>query len=174
MARNGITVTPAHIRHLDGVGFVIQWILVGAAVWVGLSIPLLRERPAMPDLASASTAHTVPAEPMSLRSAGDLKGIWERDLRQTLVQPKPAPTKKPKPSPPPPQVKLPKLLATFVEKGEAWGLFENRRGEQRVRSATGRVDDFDILRIAPGRAELGRDGNRYEVTTAQRGDRGRG
>jgi hypothetical protein len=110
---------------------------------------------------------------MALASPRNLKGIWERDLRQTLVEPKPTPKKKPKPPPPPPQAKLPKLLATFVEKGEAWGLFVDRQGDQRVRSATGRVDDFDILHIAPGRAQLGREGNTYEIKTAQRKDRGR-
>jgi hypothetical protein len=146
--------------------------IVGTALWVALSVLLPRDPLAMPNLANAETVASVAAEPAALASAGELKGIWERDLRQRLIEPEPAPKPKPKPPPPPPPVRLPRLLATFVENGQAWGLFVDQRGNQRVRSAEGRIDDFDIIRIDPGRAQLGRDGKTYDVKTVQEKARG--
>jgi hypothetical protein len=60
-------------------------------------------------------------------------------------------------------VALPKLLATFVEDGQAWGLFVESGGSQRVRAVAGAVDGFTIVSIAPGRATVEKAGQTYEL-----------
>jgi hypothetical protein len=155
---------------LDGLGFVAQWVLVGVAVWVVISMPLAEHQASVPNLAEGAEVDVPSSGPGATVSADQLKGIWERRLRQTLIEPKPKPKPKPKPPPPPRPVDLPGLLATFVERGQAWGLFVNKSGEQKVRSTLGRIDDFDIVRISPGRAELGSNGRTYEVRTVRRED----
>lgn len=93
-----------------------------------------------------------------------LSSLWERDLRQRLIDPPP----KPKPVskvviPKPENVTLPKLQATFVEDKLTWGLFVDSKGVSRVLAAGSSVDQFEIVRITTGKAELRRGTKAYDV-----------
>jgi hypothetical protein len=101
-------------------------------------------------------------------SLSDLEGVWTRPLRQTLIEPKPKEVPPEKPAPPPPPIVLPRLVATFVEGGQSWGLFMDDKGSQRVRSASQNIDDFEIASIEPGTAKLKRGEKLYEVRVAHK------
>ena len=156
-------MTLVQLRRLESTCFTIQWIIVGCATWLVLGSIFFHERLSIPNLGVGSTASSISQSATSRSSVQTLENIWRRDLRQTLLEPPPKDKPKPKPPPPPKPVRLPRLLATFVEKEQAWGLFVDQRGSQRVRSASGRVDDFVIVGVSPGTAKLSRGGKTYEV-----------
>ncbi len=152
-----------HLRRLESVGFLLQWVLVGAAVWNILQAGRARHHMASPPL-DARTPDVSPSnEPEQPVSEAQLAAMWERNLRQTLIKPKPKKAPEPKRPPPAPPVKLPKLFATFVEQGKSWGLFVDSKGMHRVRAESQRVGGFQIVRIRPGSAQLKRGGTIYDV-----------
>ena len=158
-------ITNMNIRRLERLCCAGQWGFAAGTLFV-LILAVLSLGPA-PEPAIAAVG---PVEgPANTGSAdvtlSDLSTIWKRDLRQRLIEPKAAPKPKPKPPPPPPPpVNLPKLLATFVERGQSWGLFVNKSGQQRVRAAGGQIDDFAIESVTPGGARLSRKGKSFAVT----------
>jgi hypothetical protein len=117
-----------------------------------------------PVIARAEVTPEEDASDAPERSLEDYAAIWQRDLRQTLIEPEPEEKPKPKPSEPtPPPLPLPKLLATFVEHGIGWGVFVAENGSTRVRAESSRIEEFDIVKISPGKASLRRGGRLYEV-----------
>jgi hypothetical protein len=156
-------MSPMRLRQWElGLRFV-QWTLCAGIIWVCLGATLLR-RPlpkAKPtDVASGQLPQARGSPAVALE---DLKSIWERDLRQELHPPKPKEEPKPLPAPAPPAVKLPRLQATFVEAGQAWGLFSDASGNQRVRTAGERIDEFEIVGIRPGDCTLRKGEQAYEL-----------
>jgi len=168
-----VTVTQTHIRQLEASCFVMQWIIVGYALWIGLGILGLREHPSLPDLGRESAGVPAPGPSASRRPLDELAGIWKRDLRQTLIDPPPKETPKPKPPPAPPPIELPRLLATFNEEGRSWGLFVDKHGAHRVHTTSQQIDGFDIVAVLPGAAELKRDDKQYQVSVPVRTPQGR-
>jgi len=152
----------ARLQSLETGCFGVQWILVGCAVWLVMDTAFLRPDLFKPNLAAGAGIVPEPPSPKTGASLSQLEGIWTRDLRQVLIEPKPKVKAKPKPPPPPP-VRLPKLLATFVEKGEAWALFVDENGKQRVSAASEVIDDYRLARVLPGAATLTRGAKSYTV-----------
>ena len=157
-------MTPRQTQRITRCCTAFEWLfLLGAACFVVRTVafqkPLRAPRPMI-----ASSDEGSDREVFTAPSLDDFASIWKRDLRQTLIEPKP----KAKPKPPAPRtappVRLPKLLATFIENGRSWGIFVDAQGVQRVRGASGKIDDFQILRIVPGGVHLRRAGKLHEIT----------
>lgn len=144
----------ARLQSLASGLFGVQWIFVGCAVWLVLDTAFLRPDLLKPNLAVGAQIVPERRSPEAKVTLSQMEGIWTRDLRQVLIEPKPKAKARPKPPPPPPPVRLPKLLATFVERGEAWALFVDKNGKQRVSAASEVIDDYRIARVRPGAATL--------------------
>ena len=168
------------IRQLECLIHALQWIVVATAALLALDTMFLREPIPKPHLVeSLSTPDYVPLATSNHTTLDELASIWSRDLRQTLIKPEPKPKPRPKPPPPPAQVTLPKLAATFVEDGKAWGVFVDQKGATHVRPVGGRIQDFNIVNILPGSASLRREDKTFDVEvprprSSRRQLRGRG
>lgn len=152
-------------RHVERFLRAAQWALVVGIAWLLMGMVLGSKALPRPNIV-AGPATDGDATP-SFQSQHDLDqfaGIWKRDLRQTLIEPKPKPKPKPKAVPPPKPPQLPRLLATFVEHGSAWGLFVDTKGGTRVRRSGASIDAFDIASIGRGSARLRRGSHTYEVS----------
>ena len=158
----------SRIRLLERVGQVVQWGVLVCAIWVLSKTVFLSKELPQPAMAQPPQTRDIAFAPPTETALEDLSAIWKRDLRQTLIEVKTvaAPQEPEKPKPPP--VKLPQLLATFVEQGESWGVFVNRKGERRVRRAGSRIDECDIVAISSGSANLRRSDKDYEITVARK------
>ena len=163
-----LNLTNTQLHRVESLGFVAQWVLVGCATWNLLQAGSPGPNPATPRLTARTGEEPAPTRPPASLTAAQLQEIWERDLRQTLIEPQPKKAPEPKPPPAPPPVKLPTLVATFVENGKAWGLFVEKSGSHRVRAASHRTDGFDILQITPGAARLRRGHRTYDVYVPMR------
>lgn len=156
----------ASVRHVDLFLRALQWILIAGAAWVLVGMVLGAKALPRPNI----IVNPVPAEDAtaSVESQRDIDrfaGIWKRDIRQTLIKPKPKHKPKPKAAPPPPKPpKLPKLVATFVEQGSAWALFVDTKGATRVRRSGTSIDAFDIASVGHGSARLRSGSHTYEVS----------
>jgi hypothetical protein len=134
--------------------------LVGLLVRRGpATAAALPDRPVEGDSASSSS---------ELPPIEEFAAIWERDFRQVLIEPPPKPPAKPEPPPPPPApVKLPKLVATFIEQDGSWAVFVDGKEGMRVRGPAERIDEFEVVEITPGAARLRKGGTDYEVKVAK-------
>jgi hypothetical protein len=146
----------------------VQALLLTLTAWIAVE-PFVRPRSIPRPRLAESDASQIPGSEVPRLGVGDLAGIWKRALRQALIEPKAPepPPPKPAPPPPPPPV-LPRLSATFVEQGRAWGLFVDEKGSARVRTASDRVGDYLIVGISPGMATLSREEKTYEVRVQTR------
>jgi len=155
------------VRRLERALGVLQLALVGGGCAL-LAWTVYPERqhgkpvapPAVMESSAATEAGTGP-------SLSQLEAIWSRDLRQTLIEPPPKETPKPTPQPPPRPVKLPRLLATFVEHGMAWGVFVTEDGAVRVTAAGAQIGDCVVVAISPGNARLHKRGKEYDVSVPE-------
>jgi hypothetical protein len=154
-------------RHVERFLRAAQWALVVGIAWLLIGMVLGSKAQPRPNIvAGPVTEGDAAPSSKSQQDLDQFAGIWKRDLRQTLIEPKPKPKPKPKrkavPPPKPPQ--LPRLLATFVEHGSAWGLFVDTKGATRVRRSGASIDAFDIASIGRGSARLRRGSHTYEVS----------
>ncbi len=109
--------------------------------------PVLRRTPA------SAAATSAPA------GRGNLTVIWQRDLRQPLVDPVIKPVEAaPEPSP------AIRLVGTAVENGRQYGVFQMPSNSLVVRAAGQRVEGYDIVAIRRGWAQLRSAGRSYELT----------
>lgn len=143
-----------------------QWALIIGILWLLMGMVLGAKTLPRPNIvAELLPGGDAVRSSRSQQDLDQLAGIWKRDLRQTLIEPKPKPKPKPQAAPPPPKPpKLPRLLATFVERGSAWGLFVDTKGATRVRQSGASIDAFDIASIGRGSARLRRGSHTYEVS----------
>lgn len=155
-------------RWLERALLAVQWCLLLAAVMIiarGLT-----SRSGIPsDAAQAEriAAHSVASASVTAERP-ELRSIWKLDLRQDLLPPKPKPAPDPPPPPPsPPPLKLPRLLATFVEGGRAWAVLLETSGTQRVRAVGDNVELFEIAVINPGACTLRHADKTYELQVAK-------
>ena len=155
-----------HPSLLENVSRGVQWLLGAACLWLVVAVLLRGELPE-PALAVASELRADVVSAGSDLKLESFDSIWTRQLRQTLIEPKPKPRPKAEPRPPAPKVKLPKLVATFVEDGRSWGLFIDAKGGLRVRSAGQTIDDFTVVVVTPAQATLERYKKSYKVSVAQ-------
>lgn len=164
-----MALTYRQMMRVDALGFVLQWFLVGGAAWTILALFCIRQSPAAL-LADAGTAESETiAVPAPVPTDAELEVIWQRDLRQALLDPPPPKAPEPtKPPPPPPPVKLPRLVATFVEGSLAWGWFVQLDGKSRLRTVADQIDGLEIVAIRPGEATLRRGGRTHEVEVPRR------
>ncbi len=143
---------------------VVQWSLVALTALTIVHTGLAPPRVTIPPLGMADLPPAAREEVPKESASSDLSGIWNRSLRQALIEPKVPDPPPPKATPAPP-VNLPKLSATFVEHGRAWALFVDDKGAARVRTTTEKIGDFTIVEITPGAATIRRDDKTYEVKT---------
>ncbi len=171
-------MTHVRVRHLEALGAVVQWGLVASIVWIVAEAVFLHGPPEVPQPPSELPLKMSGRQDAGRAPLDAFDAIWSRNLRQTLIERKRKAAPPPKPAPPPPPIRLPKLLATFVESGRSWGLFVDQRGAQRVRSASSRIDGFDIVSVSTGTARLSRGGKTHDVKVperkASRGKRAKG
>jgi hypothetical protein len=155
------------LRHL----FLVQglkWLMVICACWLTVHA-LIPSRSTI----TVSAAQEITSSqdfidtPVQL-TLSDMEAVWGRPLRQTLHDPKPKEVVTEKAPPPPPQIPLPRLLATFVERGQSRALFLDQKGSQRVRGETQSIEDCEIVAISPGAVELVRKGKPHRVTIADK------
>jgi len=147
-----------------------QWLIFGITVLLLIRIFFIA--PAIPQVAKGSDTSIRTSIPNSTTtSLDDLAAIWSTNLRQTLIEIPKEPAKKAPPVPKAPPLKLPGLKATFVERGQAWGLFIDTDGSQRVRRAGTLIGSFEIVSIASGIATLRRNVHRYEIKVPKHKER---
>lgn len=152
-------------RKVDFALRATQWTLVAGAVWVLAGMVLGSSSLPRPRFITESIAENAAANSQQAqREIDQFAGIWKRDIRQTLIEPEAKPKPKPKPAPTPKPPKLPRLLATFVEQGNAWALFIGSKGGTRVRRSGTSIDSFDISSVGHGSARLRSGSNTYEVS----------
>ena len=89
----------ARLQSFENGLFGVQWILVGCAVWLVMDTAFLRPDLFKPNLAAGGEIVPEPPSPEARVSLSQLEGIWTRDLRQVLIEPKPKVKVKPKPPP---------------------------------------------------------------------------
>lgn len=139
---------------------------------------VLIKRPVLPDVSAPrdqEAAHE--ARGVDIPELSQLSAIWERDLRQTLIEPPKPPAPKAEPPPRPKPVSLPRLVATFVEQGQAWGIFTGLGKGTRVLPVGAQFGSFEIIRIDTGSAKLRTGGRDYEIEVPKEdlmGNQGRG
>jgi hypothetical protein len=98
------------------------------------------------------------SRPASRPSEPDLAVIWERDLRQPLVDPVPVP-----PAPiPEPKIAV-QLVGTAVEPQRCYGVFALSSGTIVVRPVGATLEGCDVIAIERGRARLRNGGREYEL-----------
>ncbi len=157
-------MTNVKIRRLATLAKASQLVLVLATLSCGARVIFFRSEPAKADLAQVDSQNAPTSSGHSIPALDSFAAIWQRDLRQPLIDPEPVEAPRAKPPPPPPPVKLPRLIATFVEHGQSWGLFSDVKGAQRVRRTGGQIGSFQIVSITPGSASLRQGANTYEVS----------
>lgn len=143
---------------------VTQYVcVVGAALLVIWTI-------AAPERGHANAA-TVPTRPPPDMPAIDAEApalesfavLWTRDLQETLIEPKVEPKRPPPPPPPPPPVKLPSLVATFLDRGERWALLRTLDGDHELVRSGAPIDGFIVKEISEQRITLTRSEKDYRV-----------
>lgn len=156
------------IRQVERLLRATQWALVVGTVWLLMGMVLGSKTLPRPNIIAdpVPDGDAVPSS-QSRQNLDQFAGIWKRDLRQTLIEPKPKPKPKPKAAPPPKPPQLPRLLATFVEPGSAWGLFIDTKGATRVRHSGASIGTFEIASIGRGSARLRRGTHTYEVSVPE-------
>ncbi len=156
-------MTPRQTQRITRCCTVFEWLFLLGAAWFVVRAAAFQKPLRAPRPMVASSDAGLDQEMLTVPPLDNFASVWKRDLRQTLIDPKPkAKPKRPAPRAAPP-VRLPKLLATFVEDGRSWGIFVDAQGVQRVRGAHGKIDDFQILRVVPGGVQLRRAGKLYEI-----------
>ena len=160
-----LRVTPVQ---LASVLAYLQWSLTACLGFVIVRAVYSSPEVPVSALSESTSKAESPPETPHRADLEDLAGIWQRSLRQALIEPKipEPPPAKPPPSPPP--VALPRLVATFVENGRAWALLVDEKGTSRVRTETEKVGEFEIVSVSPGATTLRRDDKTYEVRTGDR------
>jgi hypothetical protein len=128
-------------------------VAVGMAAW--LAWPRPARTPPEVDLESPSRDKV---RPVSRHSLTDLAVIWQRDLRQPVVdRPQESPER-----PPEPKLAI-QLVGTAVEAERCYGFFRLADTTTTVKAVGEVVDGFEIVAIERGRARL-RNGDRgYEL-----------
>lgn len=140
---------------LNGAAIVI---LIGSGA---LLIQLLRPQPAWSPPETDLTPDTdVQPSHVQARSLSDLAVIWQRDLRQAVVDP---------PADPQPQTDTePKLavvlLGTAIEADRQYGIFRNANGATVVKPAGAVIDEYEVMSITRGRARLRNGQREYDLT----------
>lgn len=148
-------------RTLELTCSMVRWTVLACAAWILVSTAFLRKPLREPRIVEDSAVSAADLSPEPRNSLASLESIWQRNLRQRLVEPEPEPA--PPEPPPPPPVRLPKLLATFVEHGQAWGLFVDEKGGLRVLPAGGEIDGFEVVTLSNEEATLRRGDRTYTV-----------
>ena len=92
-------------------------------------------------------------------SLDELAVIWQRDLRQPLVDP--SPPEPPKP-PPPPRLAV-RLLGTAVEADRRYGLLRLSNNTTVVRPVGAEVEGFEVVSIRRGWARLRNGAREYDL-----------
>jgi hypothetical protein len=142
-------------RHWVRLGRV-SLVLIGAAVVVAL-LYLLRPPPVWtPPNVSIATTQRTPARPAATVESADLAVIWQRDLRQPLVDLPPA-------APSEPKLAI-RLVGTAVEPDRRYALFQLSNSTTVVKALGTRIEDFEVVAIERGRARLRGAGREYELT----------
>jgi len=89
----------------------------------------------------------------------ELAVIWQRDLRQPVVDRPPEAQREPKP-----ECKLElQLIGTAVEREQRYGVFQLADGRAVVRSLGGDVGGYTIVEITRGRARVRSGAREYEL-----------
>ena len=157
-------MTPKALRGWDNSLRALQWVLAGGILWALIDGVFVRDQPSTALADVPLSTEPISAPDASSIGLDELEPLWRRDLQQRLHDPPPPPsppkTKTPEPPPPP---RLPRLLATFVEDGASWGLFETTKGQARVLPENGTIDGFRIIRVSAGTTTLEQNGKRFEI-----------
>jgi hypothetical protein len=165
-----MVVTGATIHRMQKLLGVLQYVLITGALCIIVDAVIFAEPVVMPREVSVLQESMAEARTDGPARLEDYSSLWRRSLRQTLIEPEPV--EKPKVKPPEPKlskpIRLPRLLATFVEQERSWGLFQSQKGNRCVRGEAARIDGFDIVKISPGTAALKKDGKIHEVKVPRR------
>ena len=89
-------------------------------------------------------------------AADQLAVIWQRDLRQALVDPAPA-------APPPEPTLSVRLVGTAIEAEHRFGLFQLANSATVIKPVGAKVDGLEIVAIERGLARLRGGSREYEL-----------
>jgi hypothetical protein len=97
-------------------------------------------------------------DPRPPLDAAQLAVIWQRDLRQSVVDLPPVPR------PAVPEAKLAiELIGTAIEADRQYGLFRLPNNTTTVKSVGSTIEGYRIVAIERGRARVRGDGREYEL-----------
>ena len=156
-------VREKHARHIACALRIGQWAAYGLACWLVVDGVFMNASLPSPTFAAPANERRATSEAADGITLEDAAVVWRRDLRQTLIEPPKKEEKPPAEPPPPPPVQLPRLVATFVERGQSWGIFVSSKSGQVVRPESAQLDGFTIVAIRPGEAVLMQRDREYTV-----------
>lgn len=149
---------PIHVRRMTGTLNAATAVIGVATVWLVVRL-LLPLPPWLPPGRETAPASTVDIAPRPAASLAELAVIWQRDLRQPVID---APPQKPKPQAPEPKLAI-ELLGTAVEADAQYGIFRLADNSTVVKPVGQRVGEFEIVAIGRGSARLRNGRREYEL-----------
>jgi hypothetical protein len=142
------------LNRLVGTGSLLI-VIVAAWATVSLSMPLAAWTPPPIELEPEPDERRDPRPP---RSLSQLAVIWQRDLRQSVVDLPPVPR------PAVPEAKLAiELVGTAIEADRQYGLFRLANNTTTVKSVGSTIEGYRIVAIERGRARVRSGGREYEL-----------
>ncbi|MCK4601611.1 MAG: hypothetical protein KAU28_04045, partial [Phycisphaerae bacterium] len=130
-------------------------LLVAAAVMAVASVACLATAVLLPPSVPQTTPTGGGTAPSAVTGAGKPEplnayaAIWQRDVRKPLEDPEALKVQPPKP-PPVPVV----LIGTVVEPGFTYGLFQTKKGEQKLVRAGESIEGAEVTVISEGSAQV--------------------
>lgn len=150
-------MNPRAARRFERLGSAASAVVLGLTAWA--TITLWRPvAPWTPPLARPHGLATMDQHATRSVGLGDLAVIWQRDLRQPVVD---AVAKVEPPAPEPaPSVQL---LGTAIESDRRYGLFRLANQTTVLRSVGTEVEGFAVIAIERGVARLRAGSHEYEL-----------
>lgn len=150
-------MNPRAARRIERLGSAVSAVVLGLTAWA--TITLWRPvAPWTPPPARADGPATAEQGARRSVSLGDLAVIWQRDLRQPLVDAV-AQAEPPAPEPAP----AVQLLGTAIEADRRYGLFRLANQATVLRPVGAEVDGYSVIAIERGVARLRGGTREYEL-----------
>lgn len=142
---------------------------IALSVWAALALPLAVTGEDLADgdaatKTNAEEAHHVEAP----RPLADYRGIYQRDLRKPLDDPKPVEVKAPPPKPKPERKLDVTLVGTAVDPGSTYAFFQQKGGKVTMAGVGEKIDDVEVTGITDGEAVVRFDGRVITLKVPER------
>lgn len=147
-----------------------RWMLGALVIWAGLAAVAVgwitsRPLPQKPAVTLKPSDTTVQQNQAERQPLGAYRAVWQRPLRQTLIE------KKEKDEPEKPQKQRDpfkaRLVGTVVEGPRSYAVFRKPGGKLAVIEVGERIEGHRLVQVEPARVALSRDGMRRQLRLPQ-------